>query len=143
MLTFCVAFVLACAAEFAPERPGSIVVDLSDQMLYVYSEVGFVQAFEVSTGAPRMETPIGEFSVESVRAKADLSSRFGYVPDVPWIIEFSPPYYIHGAPWWLQPAGVALSHGCVNMRVEDAEWLWHWVLIEDLDGYGTHVSIRP
>lgn len=130
MLTFCVSFALVCAVEFAPERPGSIVVDLSEQMLYAYSEVGLVDVFPVATGGVGMETPVGVFAVQRLREKADLSNRFGYAADVPWIIEFARPYYIHTGP--LTP-----SHGCVRMRLDDADWLWHWVQI------GMSVTIQP
>lgn len=49
-------------------------------------------------------------------------------PDVPWITYFTGSYGLHGAPWrtsfgWGGPGG---SHGCVNMPVDEAKWIYDW-----------------
>jgi lipoprotein-anchoring transpeptidase ErfK/SrfK len=44
--------------------------------------------------------------------------------------------------------GTVMSHGCVNMRTDDALWLYRWTVpvikIEDWDkqGFGTQVTVH-
>ena len=47
------------------------------------------------------------------------------VPNVPWVQYFYADYSIHGADWH-NDFGRPVSHGCVNMRVEEARWLFEW-----------------
>ncbi|NTW01741.1 MAG: L,D-transpeptidase, partial [Oscillochloris sp.] len=43
----------------------------------------------------------------------------------------------HGTYWHnAHGTGVRMSHGCVNLRIDDAEWLYEWADI------GTIVSIH-
>ena len=48
--------------------------------------------------------------------------------DVPWVTYFTGSYALHGAPWrnsfgWSGEGG---SHGCVNMPVSEAKWVYDW-----------------
>ena len=58
----------------------------------------------------------------------------------------------HGA-YWHNNFGVRMSHGCVNMRPEEAKWLFRWcdpkfdVPVKDRSGwekrgYGTMVYVE-
>ena len=50
-------------------------------------------------------------------------------PDVPWVTYFEGGYALHGAYWrdrFGYDAGYNGSHGCVNMKVEDAKWIYDW-----------------
>ena len=48
------------------------------------------------------------------------------LPGVPWTSFFaSGGYAFHGA-YWHQNYGAQMSRGCVNMRPEDARWLFRW-----------------
>ncbi len=58
-----------------------------------------------------------------------------YTKDVPWVQYFHGGYAIHGAPW-RSSFGYSGSHGCVNMRVSDAKWLYNWA------GIGTRVEVH-
>ncbi len=40
------------------------------------------------------------------------------------------PRALHGA-YWRVKFGYELSHGCVNMSVGDAHWLYDWVNVDD------------
>ena len=42
---------------------------------------------------------------------------------------------LHGT-YWHNSFGVPVSHGCINMRPADAEWLWSWA------GIGTAVTVQ-
>ena len=44
-----------------------------------------------------------------------------------WLVALSLIVAIHGAYWHnLFGSGVRISHGCINMRVADAAWLYEW-----------------
>ncbi|MBI5619492.1 L,D-transpeptidase, partial [Candidatus Gottesmanbacteria bacterium] len=48
-----------------------------------------------------------------------------YLPDVPYVMYFYLGYAIHGT-YWHNNFGHPMSHGCVNMRIEDAKTLFEW-----------------
>ena len=51
----------------------------------------------------------------------------GYVtPDVKWVSYFNDGDAFHGAPWNLTgiATGTPRSHGCANMTVADAQWIY-------------------
>ena len=45
--------------------------------------------------------------------------------DVPWVSYFYSGYAFHGAPW-RSSFGYSGSHGCINMPVSEAEWIYNW-----------------
>jgi len=54
----------------------------------------------------------------------------GYdLPHVPWVMYFDEGRGFHGKDW-NQIYGRPSSHGCVNMTVEDAKWLFGWGEVE-------------
>lgn len=84
-------------------------------------------------GAPGLETVTGKFRIylkyesQTMRGQNLDGSRYE-TPDVPWVTYFVGSYAFHGAPWrssfgWSGPGG---SHGCVNMPVSEAKWLYDW-----------------
>ncbi|RAX22094.1 MULTISPECIES: L,D-transpeptidase [unclassified Actinomyces] len=48
--------------------------------------------------------------------------------NVPWISYFYAGYALHGAPWW-SSWGFSASHGCLNMPVAEAKWIYDWAEI--------------
>ncbi|WP_243856501.1 MULTISPECIES: L,D-transpeptidase [Actinomyces] len=48
--------------------------------------------------------------------------------DVPWVSYFYSGYAFHGAPW-RSSFGYSASHGCVNMPVSEAYWIYNWAEI--------------
>ena len=54
----------------------------------------------------------------------DLGTYY-YLPNVPYTMFFYKDYGIHGA-YWHDNFGHPMSHGCVNMRIDDAEKLFYW-----------------
>jgi len=52
----------------------------------------------------------------------------------------------HGTHWH-QNFGVPMSHGCINMKTEEAKWLYRWLTpVAQTDemssiGYGTQVTV--
>ena len=51
-----------------------------------------------------------------------------YLSDVPWVMFFYDEYGFHGT-YWHDNFGAPMSRGCVNLRTEDAEWLYHWASV--------------
>ncbi|MEO0596383.1 MAG: L,D-transpeptidase, partial [Chloroflexota bacterium] len=45
--------------------------------------------------------------------------------DVPWTMFFDGDIGLHGT-YWHDGFGYRQSHGCVNMSILDAHWLFHW-----------------
>ena len=58
-----------------------------------------------------------------------------YLPDVPFTMYYYKGYGIHAATWH-NNFGTPMSHGCINMRLEDAQWMFNWASI------GTLVNIH-
>ncbi|MBI3888052.1 L,D-transpeptidase [Candidatus Microgenomates bacterium] len=67
----------------------------------------------------------------------------GYdLPNVPFVQYFYKGYAIHGA-YWHAVWGTPISHGCVNMKIPDAQALYYWTNpILDSKIY-SNTSIKP
>lgn len=109
-----------------PERGEKwIDVDLSEQVLVAYE--GEVEVFRaiVSTGAPSTPTPKGRWRIFHKLLSQTMTGPGYRQPNVPHVMYFYGAYSIHGA-YWHNDFGRARSHGCINMRLEDAKWLFEW-----------------
>jgi len=105
-----------------------IEIDLSRQTLTAY--VGRTAVFStlVSTGLPRTPTPQGRFRIRYKARSQSMSGPGYYFPGVPWVMSFYGSYSIHGT-YWHNNFGHPMSHGCVNMRPSEAQWLYNWAPI--------------
>ena len=112
-----------------------IDVDLSAQMLYAYEDSTLVNSFLVSTGMYNTPTVVGQYNIYVKYDYTDMSGPGYYIPNVPYTQYFYKGYGIHAATWH-NNFGTPMSHGCVNMRLSDAEWLFNWTSI------GTLVNIH-
>ena len=121
-----------------PER--WIEVNLSAQYLTAWVGNTRVNGTLVSTGKPGFETPTGTYYV-LYRYRYDtmagcIQGECYYVPDVPWTQYFTNyGHALHGA-YWHNDFGTTRSHGCVNLPLWFAEWLWNWAT------YGTRLWIH-
>ncbi|MDR1808189.1 MAG: L,D-transpeptidase, partial [Propionibacteriaceae bacterium] len=91
-----------------------------------------VRGFVISSGKSDTPTPLGTFAVY---AKVAIQTMSGYnadgttysIPDVPWATWFQGNYGFHAADWLDESQiGTPQSHGCINMRVADAKYLYDW-----------------
>jgi hypothetical protein len=145
-----------------PEDEKRIVVAVNDQTLTAYEGDEPVFHTTVSTGVPNAgstdngiptDTPFGAFRIYRkmpVRHMgngdlvADLSAY--ELPGVPWCMFFvSTGVAFHGA-YWHDNFGRRMSHGCVNMRPDEAKWLYRWSLPASepalhTEGAGTKVQV--
>ena len=102
-----------------------IDIVLSEQRLYAYEGDTVVQSFLVSTGLPNTPTLVGTYAVYVKLRWADMAGRGYYLPNVPFTMYYYKGYGIHGT-YWHNNFGMPMSHGCVNMLTEEAEWLFNW-----------------
>ncbi len=102
-----------------------IDINLSTQTLTAYEGRTPVFTAIVSTGTSRTPTVVGTYSIY-VKYRATTMSGPGYhLTNVPFTMYFYRGYGIHGT-YWHNNFGTPMSHGCVNMRTPDAEWLYNW-----------------
>jgi hypothetical protein len=150
------------ATEVPPEEK-HIEVSISRQTLTAYEGDQVVLQTKVSTGIPSSgptpngiptATPDGHFHIE-VKAPSrhmgdgnltdDLDAY--ELPGVPWVSFFHLTGVAFHGTYWHNNFGRMMSHGCVNMRNQDAKWLYRWSLpvIEPRDwhrkGRGTYVRV--
>lgn len=108
-----------------------IDVDLTNQMVYAYEGNTVVNSFVVSTGTWEYPTVTGQYHVYVKYRYTDMSGPGYYLPNVPSTMYFYKGYAIHGT-YWHNNFGTPMSHGCVNMRIPEAEWIFNWASVGTL-----------
>jgi lipoprotein-anchoring transpeptidase ErfK/SrfK len=103
-----------------------IDVDLTNQATYAYEGTTLVNSFIVSTGTWQHPTVTGSYRVYV--KYADMSGPGYYLRDVPYIMYFYKGYGLHGT-YWHNNFGTPMSHGCVNLRTDEAGWLFNWASV--------------
>lgn len=127
-----------------------IYIDLTNQKLIAKEGDRTIYEFLVSTGKWG-RTPTGEFTtwikLRATRMEGGNSKLGTYynLPNVPYTMYFYndqiPKYRgfgIHGA-YWHNNFGHPMSHGCINMRIEEAGLLYDWAS-PPAEGYTTYVD---
>jgi hypothetical protein len=121
-----------------------VAVDLYEQTLVAYEDDTPVFATLVSTGLPGWDTNEGIFTVWARLIEGNQSGATG-APDsyalesVPWILYFDGDISFHGA-YWHDDFGYRRSHGCVNMTISDARYLFEWTGASTPDENGDIVT---
>jgi lipoprotein-anchoring transpeptidase ErfK/SrfK len=127
-----------------------VVIRRSDNRLTLYDGARLVRQFAVATGQSAYPTPLGRFSIV-----VKWKNPWWYPPASPWAKDATPippgpgnplgtrwmgltapGVGIHGTPD-AASIGYSVSHGCIRMRIPEAEWLFNHVSI------GTTVFIVP
>ena len=140
------AFKVLTEDDVAPISPNvspgdkTIFVDLDYQILSCYegnTEVFFCRTatglkVDLSTGLPTDElaTPAGtlftHWKIISKNMTAGTAAAGYSTPAVPWSTFISGEgIAIHGA-FWHNAFGEKRSHGCINVKPEDAKWIFCW-----------------
>ena len=128
----------------------AVVIMRGSNRLRLYVNTKLVRTFGVATGEPRYPTPIGAFEIVTMQRNpwwypppSDWAADADPVPPGPgnplgtrWMGISAPYVGIHGTPD-ATSIGYSASHGCVRMRISDAEWLFQRVKV------GTPVFIVP
>jgi hypothetical protein len=113
-----------------------IFVNLTTQTLEAYEGDKLFMKTLIASGKTN-KTPTGTFTIwvklKATRMTGGSGSTYYDLPNVPYVMFFSnnevpagAGYSLHGA-YWHNNFGHAMSHGCVNMRIVDAEKLYYWV----------------
>lgn len=82
----------------------------------------------VVDGGKGTETPTGEYEIwhRTEVQNMGCTPRYDYcTKGVKYNQFFHKGYALHSAPW-RSSFGYSGSHGCINMRVKDAKWLFEW-----------------
>jgi lipoprotein-anchoring transpeptidase ErfK/SrfK len=119
---------VAAAAKAKAQK--TIVVSVGQQMLWAYKGNKVVLSSYVSTGRTGFDTPLGSFAVLSKLPSQTMEGVIGgeyyNVPDVPWVLYFTTSgHALHGT-YWHDNFGMPMSHGCVNLPLDVAAWLYKW-----------------
>jgi lipoprotein-anchoring transpeptidase ErfK/SrfK len=115
-------------------------VDLSTQTVYAYAGSTLVRTMNSATGEYDDSSKVsddGTFYV-NIKMRTQTMRGPGYVtPNVPWISYYNGGEGFHGAPWntYNIAHGISSSHGCINMSVSDAKWVYDFAPI------GTKVEV--
>jgi lipoprotein-anchoring transpeptidase ErfK/SrfK len=116
-----------------------IDVNLTTQTLTAYEGETPVLNSLISSGMWQFPTVTGEFHTWIKYESQHMTGyHLGYnydLPNVPHVMYFFKDYAIHGA-YWHNNFGTPMSHGCVNVNLVDAEWLYNWAPL------GTLVSVH-
>ena len=117
-----------------------IETDLSEQRLYLKENGKVVNSFLVSTGK-WSPTPKGQWriwikltSTRMVGGSKALGTYYN-LPNVPYTMYYDRGYGIHGA-YWHNNFGQTMSHGCTNMKPEEAKIVFDWASV------GTRVIVH-
>lgn len=116
----------AADAPAAPTNAGkSIVVSTDEQRIYAYENGQLVHSHLASTGRYETPTVLGDYAVYVKYAADDMSGPGYFLPQVPYTMYFYSGYAIHGT-YWHNSFGRRMSHGCVNLPTEQAQWFFNW-----------------
>ena len=134
------AYVAPTQKAYVPPGSGGngahwIDINLSTQQLFAYEGDVMVNAFLVSTGVSATPTVTGTYKIYARYLYADMHGPGYFLPDVPYTMYFYKSYGIHGT-YWHNNFGTPMSHGCVNMSISDAGWLYNW------STFGTTVKVH-
>lgn len=102
-----------------------IDVNLSTQTLVAYEGTVPVLTTAISSGSAQFPTIQGTFRIYLKMREQTMTGPDYSTPDVPFIMYFHGSYSLHGA-YWHNDFGRARSHGCVNLPLGPAEWLYNW-----------------
>lgn len=122
--------------------PGNkrIEINLSNQHFYAFEGDKLIYEFLISSGKWG-RTPNGDFKIWTKIRSAKMSGGskalgdYYYLPNVPYIMYFYNSSYprqsgfsLHGT-YWHHNFGYPMSHGCINMKTEDAQTIFSWATI--------------
>ncbi len=107
-----------------------IAVDLYEQTVVAYEGDRMAFATLISSGLPKWSTSEGLFEIyerhEATRMSgAEGQKDFYFIEEVPWVMYFDGDISLHGT-YWHDRFGYRQSHGCVNLSIMDAWWLYQW-----------------
>jgi LysM repeat protein len=124
----------APAPPAAPASSKLILVDISEQRMYVYQDGALIWTFVVSTGSPGRDTQPGNYSVLNKIPNAYGSTWNIWMPNwlgIYWAGRLQNgihalPIMSNGMRLWDGYLGTRVSYGCVILGIADAQTLYDW-----------------
>ncbi len=117
-----------------------VAVDLYEQTLVAYQDDTPVFATLISSGLPGHDTHEGTFKIwahldhDSMSGATGAPSAYA-LQFVPWVMYFDSGISLHGT-YWHDLFGYRQSHGCVNMSISDARYMFDWTSKAPADDSG-------
>jgi lipoprotein-anchoring transpeptidase ErfK/SrfK len=105
-----------------------IEVNLSTQRTTLFENDQVVQSWASSSGLPSSPTHAGSYRIGWKTPMQDMGCFPGApycTENVPWVAYFNGDQGFHGA-YWHNNFGNVMSHGCVNLPVSAAKFLYDW-----------------
>jgi hypothetical protein len=152
-----------------PEIPWEnkrIEVNLTTQTLTAFEYDKIVFQTTISSGIPygKTATSVGKFHIDPKTPSKHMGNGNLFagvddyeLPGVPWTSFFTGDGQAFHGTYWHENFGTPMSHGCINMRTEEAKWVFRWTRPtydvsaflktnnpggRDIHGYGTTVDIH-
>lgn len=121
-----------------------VAVDLYEQTLVAYEGDTPVFATLISTGLEHFETNEGLFNIWASLPADGMAGATGApsayaLQSVPWVMYFDGSISLHGT-YWHDLFGYRQSHGCVNLTVSDARWMFNWTHDDELSEDGEAIT---
>lgn len=132
-------------SPLTPEVPFEnkrIEVNLGTQVLTAYEYGKIMLQTTISSGiaSPRSSrralstsTPVGEFRILEKYPSKHMGNGGLFagpddyeLPGVPWTSFFTESGVAFHGTYWHDNFGTPMSRGCINMRIEEAKWLFRW-----------------
>jgi hypothetical protein len=118
-----------------------VQINITLQYLWAYQGDQVLWQGFISTGTAKFATPPGSYHVlsklPSQTMEGVLGGEYYNVPDVPDVMYFTDRgHAIHGT-YWHNNFGAPMSHGCVNLPMDVADWMYQWAPV------GMRVEITP
>lgn len=109
-----------------------IEINLYEQTISAYENGQLKFATLIATGAEPYYTRPGLFKIYEKKATETMTGAFEadksdyyHLAGVPWTLYYDEARAVHGA-YWRAGFGWPQSHGCVNLSIGDARWLYDW-----------------
>jgi hypothetical protein len=107
-----------------------VLINLTLQYLWAYQGDTVLWQGYISSGRAGFQTPPGVFYVfsklPSQTMEGVLGGEYYNVPDVPDVMYFTEGgHAIHGT-YWHNNFGTPMSHGCINLPMDVADWMYQW-----------------
>lgn len=106
----------------------ALTISISQQRIFAWENGQIVHSHLVSTGLPQTPTVLGDYNVYVKLLADDMSGADYFLPQVPYTMYFFQGYAIHGT-YWHNAFGRPMSHGCVNLPVQEAEWFFNFAQV--------------
>lgn len=108
-----------------------IEVNLSQQRTYLFENDTVVASYAISSGLGATPTYTGSYRIFAHVSMQDMGCFEGApycTENVPWVSYFNGDQAFHGT-YWHSNYGSPMSHGCVNMPISIAKYVYDWAPI--------------